>query len=242
MLSPKYYTSVARDDGFGAQLQNIIIDLLVTERRGDKYVFPDIKSFAHNYNNNASFVSSAIDYMNLNKYYELPPNTNLLKYDGINNYKEFEKNIDYYLKSDSYNKMRQAFFSNKQNPYNSAYFNIAIHVRRPNTHDNRIEGTNTPDSYYLNIINTLRSTYTDKPLKIHIYSQGRPENFEAYLNDDTILHINDSVTDTFTGLLFGDLLVTSASSFSYVAALLTSGIVYYKQFWHVPASNWIINP
>lgn len=239
--SPNYYTTVDRDDGFGAQIQNIIIDLLVTENRGDKYVFPDIKAIAHNYDDNASFVLSIISYINLKGHYILPENTTLIKYNGIELYREFENNINYYLKTESYNTLRDVFFSNKQTPYNSEYFNIAVHVRRPNIHDNRLEGADTPDSYYLNIINTLRSTYTDKPLKFHIYSQGKPEDFGAYLNDDTFLHINDSVTDTFTGLLFGDVLVTSASSFSYAAALLTRGIVYYKRFWHAPASNWIIN-
>ena len=242
MTSPNYYTTCDRTDGFGAQLQNIIIDLIVTEERGDKYVFPNITSFEHNYDNDSSFLSSLIAYINLKEQYSVPANISVLKHNRIETYNVFESNIDYYLKTESYTNMSHTFFSNKRNPYSSTHFNIAVHVRRPNNHDNRIEGADTPDSYYLGIINTLRSTYTNKPLKIHIYSQGRPEEFAAYMNDDTILHINDSVIDTFTGLLFPDVLVTSASSFSYVAALLTRGIVYYKQFWHSPASNWIINP
>ena len=54
------------------------------------------------------------------------------------------------------------------------------------------------------------------------------------------MHLNESVEDAFNGLVFADALVTSASSFSYVAAMLTDGVVYYKHFWHKPSMKWIV--
>ena len=115
-----------------------------------------------------------------------------------------------------------------------------MHIRRHNSRDTRIAGTDTPDSYYLNLINTIREKYIDKPLKFHIYSQGNENNFNMYKNNDTVFHLNESVQDTFTGLVYGDILVMSRSSFSYIAALLSNGIIYYEKFWHPPLYNWIV--
>jgi hypothetical protein len=54
------------------------------------------------------------------------------------------------------------------------------------------------------------------------------------------MHLDESVEAAFSGLVFADALITSASSFSYVAAMLTDGVVYYKKFWHKPSMKWII--
>ena len=48
------------------------------------------------------------------------------------------------------------------------------------------------------------------------------------------------VLDKFNGLVFADGLITSGSSFSYIAAIFNRGIVYYKRFWHKPANHWVI--
>jgi hypothetical protein len=122
----------------------------------------------------------------------------------------------------------------------AAGFNIAMHVRRPNPDDNRREGTDTPDSFYVNTINVLRnSIYKDRPVNIHIYSQGNEESFAIYQSlGNVILHLNESVEDTFTGMVYADALVTSRSSLSYVAALLSEGDVYYMRFWHPPLKHW----
>ena len=73
----------------------------------------------------------------------------------------------------------------------------------------------------------------------HIYSQGELECFNNYKNDDTILHINEDICNTFMGLVAADVLVTSRSSLSYTAALLSYGEIYYKHFWHPPSKEWI---
>jgi hypothetical protein len=237
-----YYRSCSRSDGFGAQLQNIIIDLLVTEHAGNKYVFPDIKGMEHNYDDNPQFISNIIEYINLKPYYICQNiHTDVHSYSTTTqNYAYFEDNIDKYLTSNEYHKMIQYFYMNKINPFNTNVTNVSVHIRRPNSHDSRLEGADTPDSYYLNVIDRIRNTYKDTPLKIHIYSQGNNENFTMYQHDDTVLHLNEPLIDTFNGLIFGNILVTSASSLSYVAALLSKGIVYYKPFWHKPASKWIV--
>ena len=63
-----YYTSRPRNDGFGAQFQNIIFDILYTyaNSNSNTYVFPGIDSFEHNYNNEPGYTNRLIRYMNLN--------------------------------------------------------------------------------------------------------------------------------------------------------------------------------
>ena len=90
----------------------------------------------------------------------------------------------------------------------------------------------------MNIINDIRSKYNN--LKFHIYSQGILDSFKCFESDDTVLHINEDLFSTYTGLVAGNILVTSASSLSYSAALISDGIIYYLPFWHPPLNNWIV--
>jgi hypothetical protein len=136
------------------------------------------------------------------------------------------------------------FYADKKTPYDTAFYNVAVHVRRHNKEDNRIDGTNTPDEYYLNVMKYIRASNTEKPLRFHIYSQcGESDEAafkEKFMSLDTEFHLNGDVIPTFHGMVFGDALVTSASSYSYCASFLCNGVIYYKRFWHKPANNWIV--
>ena len=65
-------------------------------------------------------------------------------------------------------------------------------------------------------------------------------NFAILQKEDVIFHLDEDICKTFTELVAADILLTSPSSLSYVAALISDGEIYYKQFWHKPRSNWII--
>jgi len=214
----------------------------------------------HNYNNDVNFIERANNCMNIQGNYD--------DYDDIKNINDYnintssrgfiydfiDKNVDLYTTNNpAIDKIKKCFWENKDRDcYKNNKFNVAVHVRRPNIHDDRIDGTNTNDSYYLNVINYIREKYKNKENKeneenkenkdlcFHIYSQGNIENFNCYKNDDVIFHIDEDVTTTFIGLVGSDILVTSASSFSYIAAILTDAEVYYLPFWHKPKKSWII--
>ena len=66
----------------------------------------------------------------------------------------------------------------------------------------------------LDKIKHIRENYNN-PL-FHIYSEGNINNFKEYINNDVILHINENIVDTFTGMVFADILIMSRSSFSYM--------------------------
>jgi hypothetical protein len=40
------------------------------------------------------------------------------------------------------------------------------------------------------------------------------------------------------GMTLADILITSASSYSYSAAFFCDGDIYYTKFWHNPCSWW----
>jgi len=246
-----YCTTGKRADGFGAHFQNIIVDILYTYNvTSNQYVFPNIASFEHNYNHEPDFADRLVRYMNLSHHFSLKNDSdtsaNIHQY-SVSNYTHVEENLTQLLASPTMDLIKSLFYADKKTPYDTAYYNVAVHVRRHNKEDNRIDGTNTPAEYYLNVMKYIRANHgnTKKPLRFHIYSQCQDAASEAkikekFMNIDTEFHLNGDVIPAFHGLVFGDALVTSASSYSYCAALLNNGVVYYKYFWHRPSNNWIV--
>jgi hypothetical protein len=245
-----YYTTQYRNDGFGAQFQNIIFDILYTyanDNAKNTYVFPNIDRFEHNYNNDPDYTNRLIRYMNLKDHFGGGGggfHLGTIHRYTTDVYSHVEDNISKLITSETMKLIKSLFYADKSTPFDTRYHNVAVHVRRPNPHDCRVEGTNDADSYYLNVIRYIRKNHTSdgKPLRFHIYSQGDAEAYDEYMknNDDTVLDINEDVLLTFHSLVFADTLVTSASSFSYTAALLSNGAIYYKDFWHKPADSWIV--
>lgn len=239
----KKYTNPVRNDGFGAQLQNIIWTYIFCRMNNFEYYYQPFLNVAHNYDNDINFVKNIEDYLNFKEQFNLS-NYNIKDLSSLHTrtcYDYIERNILSHNYEKYLNEFKEYFFKNKElNYFNNYYTNVAVHVRRPNKQDDRIEGGNTPDDYYLNVIKNIKEKYFYKYLIFHIYSQGDLEKFKIYENPDTILHINENMLDTFKGMVFSDILVTSASSFSYSAALLNNGEIYYKPFWHPPMNNWII--
>lgn len=243
-----YYTTHPRTDGFGAQFQNIIIDIIYTyNATNNQYVFPNIASFEHNYTNDHGFTNRLILYMNLRDHFSIKSSDTIHTYSSIvSNYPYFENNITQLLTSPTMNLIKSLFYADKNTPFDTAYYNVAVHIRRDNKSDSRFSGI-TSDEYYLNIIKYIRANHSayEKPLRFHIYSQCNDQASETsckgkFMNKDTDFHLNDDVLPTFHGMVFADALVTSASSYSYCAAMLNNGIIYYKKFWHKPANNWIV--
>lgn len=243
-----YYTTQPRTDGFGGHFQNIIIDILYTyNATTNQYVFPNIASFEHNYTNDPGFTNRLVRYMNLREHFSRPSGVGdtIHHYSAIaSNYPYVENNLTQLLASPTMNLIKSLFYADKNTPFDTTYYNVAVHVRRHNKADSRIDGTNTPAEYYLNVMKYIRANHGDdkKPLRFHIYSQCNDEMElrQHFTNTDTEFHLNGDVLPTFHGMVFADALVTSASSYSYCAAFLCNGVIYYKKFWHKPADNWIV--
>jgi len=241
-MSRQYYTTAPRTDGFGAQFQNIIADILyVYNNTNDTYVFPNIASFEHNYT----------------RHFPLPSNVSPREVKHLTHtttYPFVEANLSRLLKSQTMKDVKAMFYEGKTTPFDPQYYNVAVQIRRFNNVDTRMAGADTPHSYYIGLMNHIRAKHTantaittdKRPLRFHIYSQTTRTDTEAVFqqtycgNDDTELHLNGDVLPTFHGMVFADALICSGSSFSYCAAFLSNGVVYYKRFWHRPADFWLV--
>lgn len=254
-MSQQYYTTTPRKDGFGAQFQNIIADILyIYNNTNYTYVFPNIERIEHNYTDEPGFTERLVKYMNLRSHFSLPSNVSAREVNNISNatsYAFVENNLGRLLKSQTMKDMKAMFYEGKITPYDRQYFNVAVQIRRFNNVDTRMAGADTPHSYYIGLMNHIRATHCasddKRPLRFHIYSQTTTTDTEAvfketYCNNhtDTELHLNGDVIPTFHGMVFADALICSGSSFSYCAAFLCNGVVYYKRFWHRPADFWLI--
>jgi len=115
---------------------------------------------------------------------------------------------------------------------------IAIHIRRGDvskngTHKNRF----IDNSVYIKAINNLKKMYPD--YKIHIYSQGKLEDFADLVSDNVFFHLNEEISKTFHSFVMAKVLVTCISSLSYCAAILNSNTIFYYNFFHYPLDKWL---
>lgn len=235
-----FYTNAIYNDGFGSQYQRIILTYIYCKLHNLQFVYRPFTAIEHNYNNYSGFIEQLETFINLKNNIPNINNNHInnINYSDIRNY--CENNIDIMSNSEHLEFIKKCFWKNKcRNVFNNNKINVAIHVRRPNIHDNRITGTDTPNSYYLNIITAIRNKYQNNNLQFHIYSQGNFENFKTFQENGAELHLDEDVCKTFVELVAANILITSASSFSYCAALLSDGEIYYKKFWHNPRSHWI---
>jgi hypothetical protein len=240
-----FHTSIPSKDGFGAQYQRIIQTYILCKQNNLNFVYNSLKIVEHNYTNDIEYNKKLESLMNLkNNIVNL--NTGLkcdvLDYGSIV-MPYFEKNIDACCESEHMKFIKECFWENKQKPYfNNGKLNVAVHIRRENIHDKGLAGdrASTPNSYYLHIMNCIRNKYTNKEILFHIYSQGNILNFKEIVNSDVCFYLNHDITDSFIGMVSADILITSPSCLSYVAALISDGEIYYKKFWHNPRKNWII--
>lgn len=242
-------TNPFRCDGFGCQYQTIIYSIIYAELEDKTFVYSPFHCMDHNYDGDVDFLKKKEWLVNLMGYFPLvtqvdqfPMHKNKeiqLIPDGYIKY--FEENLIACANSDALKKIKNIFRANKvrSNYFDERYLNIAVHIRRPNQDDVRVAGTDTPDAVFAYIIEMLRKKYALQNPLFHIYSQGDEEEFRsAFARSDIVFHINESIEDTFTSLVLADVLVTSRSSFSYTAALLSEGTVYYMRFWHPPLPHW----
>lgn len=232
-------TNPERSDGFGAQFQTIIASVIYAELTNKKFAYTPFKAMEHNYQNDSDFIAKKewlinfIDNFEVNNGQAAKPEVNLIHF--------FEANLAQCINSAAFQKIKAIFRANKNinNYFNDKNLNIAIHMRRPNPHDSRLDGADTPDVIFLNIINYLRTAYAPQNPLFHIHSQGELESFRAFNAADIVLHLNESIEKSFTQMVLADVLVTSRSSFSYAAGIISEGTVYYIPFWHAPLPQWI---
>ena len=227
-------------DGFGSQFQNIIATAVFAELN-KKFVYTPFKAMGHNYDNDPDFIQKKEELINFIGNFEL--NTNEKTHQQNYSRSFFDNNIDRCAKTSILKKIKTIFRLNKkyQDYFSPDYFNVAVHIRRFNEHDNRTEGTNTSLNYFLKTIKKIEQfEHNKKKIIFHVYSQGNIKKFQRLKKlENVVFHLNESLETSFASMVFADTLVMSASSFCYAAALISDGIILYHPFWHNPLPHWI---
>lgn len=229
------YTHPIRNDGFGAQFQTIIYSYVFSKLNNLEYVYTPFSAMEHNYNNDLEYLEKKEKLINFRS--KVKVNDGSAKHFPLMIIREIESKLDYYLNDNTLEPIKKMFKEDKDydNYFDSNYLNVAIHIRRPNKHDTRLEGADIENNVF---INWILKNYNKEGVKIHIYSQNTfdKKGFEVFNNIE--YHIDETVEDVFTQLVLADVLLMSPSSLSYVAGLLSNGEVHYMKFWHGKLKNW----
>ena len=254
-LKKYYVTNHCMGDGFGSQFHHIIAYLLFCFKFDLNFIYSSITRIEHNYQNEQDFINKLENLMNIYPFFtniedekiklEPKPMTDMYDKAFCNDFHVkylIDQNVDDFATEESLGKIRTMFWANKNKNevFNNGKTNVAVHIRRANSHDNDIQNRmNIENEYFLNAIQRVRGEHKDKDLLFHIYSQGELNTFEVFKSNDIILHINEDLCKTFIDLVGADILVTSSSALSFSAAFLNSGIIYFTNHCHPPRHNWI---
>lgn len=232
-----YFTNWIRDDGFGAQYQTIIYSAIYTEFFGYKFAYTPFSKIAHNYTNDPNFLSKKEELINLKRNFPSSSEVYPIKILPSSIYAEIDSKPDVFFSSKSFFNIKRLFWENKKKQKTNTKI-IAVHIRRPNLHDIGTYGY-SEDEYFLKAIETVKNKYNNQAV-VHIYSQGENQILKAFQSKNFIFHLNESIEKTFFEMASADALIMSKGSFSYTAALMSEGEIFYLPFWHPPLSHWKI--
>jgi hypothetical protein len=241
-----YFTSEERVDGFGSQFQTLLHIIYYSSVNNAEYIHIPIQTIEHNYLNDPQYVKTLEEFMCVKMFKSIHDidtscisNVRNITSAECRNY--FQQDVDRAMSHISLITYKSIFWNSiNENHYNNNKFNIAIHIRRGDVQPDYNGGRYTSNDFYLIQMQYLCEKYKDRAILFHIFSEGFESEFECFKTQNTVLHLNEDVKTTFIGLVTSDVLVQSKSSFSYVAGLLSKGIVYHISFWHPPLSSWIL--
>lgn len=120
--------------------------------------------------------------------------------------------------------------------YNLNKHSVAIHIRRGDISVNRNPDRWLDLHYYAKIIDRFNSQLGEQNIDIHIFSEGRPQDFEALVRDNVTLQLGGSDLEAFHHMCAADILITGQSSFSIMASYFNKGTTVYT-----PLKNFMFN-
>ena len=118
---------------------------------------------------------------------------------------------------------------------------IAVHVRRGNVGPiGQNRDRYTPDEVIRHHIETVRQE-AGAESRVTIVTEDPEPGFIRMFEDFEIV-VHDNPLEALDVLINADILIMAKSSFSFVAGLLSSGRVYYSDFWSSPQPAWSVLP
>lgn len=115
---------------------------------------------------------------------------------------------------------------------------IAVHIRRGDVDATQPKRFTSNEAILCVIDAVCRACRVNgRDPRVTVHSEGAREQFGA-LGEYT-MSLNRNALETLKSMASADLLIMAKSSFSYVAALLSRGLVVYEPFWHAPRKSWL---
>ena len=246
------------NDGFGENYKTIIMTLAYAEFHSDVYVYSPLTKLCHNYDEDPEFDNKKEEMINLRQcFHPATEKSQIISKPNLLHF--FDNHLDFFMKSETRKFIKKQFKEKNRNPYfGTPYedkFNIAIHIRRPNQFDRnffsdpanetkehiKLAGLDVPVDFYLLLIKQLLQSFSNSV--IHIYSQltHNQSEFEMYNSlggERIVMHLDEELNATFTGMVYANLLLMSPSSLSYTAALLSDNLIYYISYCSPPLPCW----
>ena len=111
-------------------------------------------------------------------------------------------------KEDAFQKLRDSKLS------------VAWHIRLPNYEGDHVDTRLQSEQFFDNVCDLLKRAFGKAPFQIYIFSQRPLEGFNYLDKYDPIYVATPDVAETLYHLATADILVTSGSAFTSVAAVL----------------------
>jgi hypothetical protein len=219
-----YYTRYDGNDeeGLGSILQSQLHLYAYCRVNNKKMFFPGLQNISH-----YQYVGEEKEIFNkkLNDFFNIPSEgevgTNYIEPSYLlKNWGESENSIKQKYIPELFEKIKYTginyFDKNKKT--------LSVHIRNINPQDvcfdyNREYYSENKKNYFINLITNIHRIH-GKNLDVHIFSQGKDEDFEIFekkFNAKT--HLNGDIVTTLYHLITSEILVTSNSSFSWVSHL-----------------------
>lgn len=244
--------NIERKDGFGAQFQQVMAVFAWSRYKDMSFCFTPLRTLAElNLTSTIALNASAHNkMMGMVSDPEMFSDTTCSKCQILDFHVIFEiENIHAYkvYTLETRRELRQRFDSFPDNTKPCAWFqpdrtNVVVHIRRGFDALNSKSERFAPVWKYERVMDFFRSQAVSKKVLFHVVTIEGSDDFSSLTSrGDVIMQYNTNVTqlETFHAMVVADHLVTSKSSFSYTAAILNRGVVYYFPFWHGAMQSWI---
>lgn len=259
-----YITSIPPGDGVGAQAHARLSTMLMAESLGLTYLHTPFRKISHNELNDNDWVEKWEGFLNIGAgklsthdiaeslkeftishpsdfSYTYSENTLFVIRDchfmanrHPNRYERFKTQLE--------NNYAMTAKDGYDNGYETGKTNIAIHIRRGDVSKTDEPHRFTDNSRYVKLLDLVVTAIRNRgqEFSIHLFSEGAKDDFGDFSHLPISYHLNENTFKTFHGLVSADILIMSKSSFSYVAALLSKGVVIYEPFWSKPLKRWVV--
>ena len=136
---------------------------------------------------------------------------------------------------------REPLLANRPSKDDDQTLRVAVHVRRGDVNRkataHRFLSNDDIMTTLAIVVRELRKRGT--PFVIEIFTNGTADDFSDFSILNVSLALGMGAIETLGRLASADILITGNSSFSFLAALLSDGIVLYEDQAHRPLAHWI---